>query len=397
LSDLQGRVVLLDYSAVWCGPSNLLAHDIPAIASQLAAMGIAFSYLPVLIDGPTAGVRGNQQDALNYFNHHHLPPGTHVLHLNGENAALNQPLPGLLDSFLGYSAVPSDNFGNGAFPTFALIDAHGVVRNVTLGYGGEIDALVDQISAIGPDTGVQITSAPATVTADHDATIEFTTTGGVPAQCSFDDAPFAPCSSPYVLADLTDGDHHVAITTGAEADAVVAWTVITVDTTITSGPGSGFIPIFTFTGNGSEFRCWSDDEVPYPCESPSGVFDMPGGAHTFHVASVLDGVADATPATMAFTTQPLPTITLVPDNANPTASDPVMFTVTVTDATTGDPVSGKVQFYGPEGPSLEILLDASGTATFTEPAFFFDYDEYVAYLGDADHGAGSGHAHIDVQ
>ena len=48
-------------------------------------------------------------------------------------AALNQPLSQILDSFYGYGAVPSDNFGNGAYPTMAMIDAHGIVRNVAIG------------------------------------------------------------------------------------------------------------------------------------------------------------------------------------------------------------------------------------------------------------------------
>lgn len=99
MSSLHGRVVLLDFSAVWCPPSNSLAHDIPTIASELQAHGIPFSYLPVLVDGPTPGVAATQQNAVNFFNHFKLPAGTHVLHVDGLPAALNQPLPGWDDSF----------------------------------------------------------------------------------------------------------------------------------------------------------------------------------------------------------------------------------------------------------------------------------------------------------
>lgn len=395
LSQLRGRVVLLDFSAVWCGPSNLLAHDVAEVASQLAARGIAFSYLPVLIDGPTPGVPGTQQNALNYYNKYKLPTGTHVLQMTGQAAALNQPLSSLLDSFYGYGAVPSDNFGKGAYPTMAMIDAHGVVREVEIGYGDGVDGLVQKLTAYGPDTGVQVTSAPSNPTTHHDATIEFTTTGDVQAQCSLDGAAFENCSSPYELANLADGAHQVAISIGAEADALVSWTVITLDTTITGGPGGGFIPAYNFVGTGVGFVCWTGGETPYHCESGWGIIDIPGGLQTFHVAAVDQfGNVDDTPATAEYTFQPLPTITLVPDNPNPGPSDAVTWTVTVTDATSGDPVTGSVQFYGPNGGSGDIALDASGTASYVEPAFFVGYSEDVLYTGNATHGAGELQVHV---
>lgn len=397
LSSLRGRVVLLDFSAGWCGPSNSLAHDIPTIASELQAQGIPFSYLPVLVDGPTPGVAATQQTATNFFTKYNLPAGTHVLHVDGLPAALNQPLPGWDDSFYGYGAIPDDNVGNLAFPTLAMIDAGGVVRGVSPGYAG-IDGVVSALSAIAPDTGVQVTSAPNQVTTSHDATIGFTTSGGVPATCSFDGGAFGPCTSPQTFSNVPDGDHTLEILAqGFQYSALVSWRVITLDTQITGGPGTGFIPAWTFTGNGVGFVCWTGNETPYPCQSGDGDIDIPGGVQTFHVAAVdAFGNQDDTPATDTYDFKPLPTITLVPDNPNPAPFDSVVWTVTVTDGG-GNPVTGQVQFYRPGDNGTDpIDLDANGSASITEPGIGAGYDLYVIFLGSATAGAEDHLAHINV-
>jgi thiol-disulfide isomerase/thioredoxin len=390
LSSLRGKAVLLDFSAVWCPPSAMLAHDIPQIVSDLQSQGIAFTYVPVLIDGPSPGVASTQANANTFFLRNKLPGQTHVLHMNGVGASPGAPLPPLLDQMYGYGAIPTDAAGGLAYPTLAFIDPDGVIHDVTVGYPG-IDSVESGLTAIAPDTGVQVTSAPPAVSGSTDATIEFTTTGNVQAQCSLDGAPFQDCDSPYALADLAAGPHSVEITIGLPYTTTIAWTVIPIDTTITGGPGLTPIPTFEFSGTGpvTGFECWSDDEAPYPCESPSGVYQMPGGSHVFHVAAVgADGLRDETPATMEFTTQPLPTITLVPDLPNPGPSDHVTWTVTVTDATTNAPVTGSVQFGSSFGQSGEIALAPDGTASYTETYAGGGYTEYVAYLGDSTHGAG---------
>jgi thiol-disulfide isomerase/thioredoxin len=391
LSSLRGKAVLLDFSAVWCGPSNQLAHDIPKIAGDLQSQGISFTYLPVLIDGPSVDVPSTQTNAANYFTKYKLPGQTHVLHMDGTGAAAGSPLPALLDAMYGYGAVPTDMQGGLAYPTLAFIDADGTIQDVSVGYPG-IESVEAGLAAIAPDTGVQVTSAPSAVSGSRDATIEFTTTGDVQAQCSIDGAAFADCDSPLQLTELADGPHSVEITIGLPYTALVSWTVIPIDTTITSGPGDTYVPTFEFTGSGNYtgFECWSDDETPYPCESPSGVYQMPGGLHTFHVAAVgANGLRDETPATMEFTTQPLPTMTLVPDNPNPGPTDHVTWTATFTDATTGDPVTGTVTFGNDMtglGPTIALAPD--GTASYTETFAGGGYTEYAVYNGDAAHGAG---------
>jgi thiol-disulfide isomerase/thioredoxin len=397
LSSLRGRVVLLDYSAVWCGPSNQLAREMSTIADALARKGIPFSYLPVLIDGPSPNVPGNQTNAFNYDNKYDLPVGTHVLHLDGQPAGLNQPLPGLMDSFYGFSAVATNQDGIGSYPTLAFIDPDGMVRKVSAGYDG-VDALVDELSSIGPDTGVQLTSAPPAVTTKHTASIEFTTTDDAPATCSLDGGAAQPCTSPHELADLSEGDHQVEISIGASAALVIGWRVIALETTITGGPGSGFIPAFEFSGTGVSFLCWTGDEEPYYCESGWQIGQIPGGLQTFHVASVDEfGHVDDTPATQELLFQPLPTISLVPDNEHPGPTDEVIWTVTVTDAEEGYPVTGEVVFFSTasEVPTT-VTLEADGTATYTEPAHALGYEVYVSYQADAAHGQTSTGVHIDI-
>lgn len=398
LSSLRGRVVLLDFSAVWCPPSQQLARDIPAIATKLAAKGIPFSYLPVLVDGPQEGVAGTQDDAQNFLNAFKLPTGTHVLHVDGSPVRLNQPLPAWSDQFHGYGALIDQNNGGGAYPTMAIIDTEGLVRYVTVGYGDGIDGLVSLLAEAGPDTGVQILAQPKFVTTQTTATIEFTTTGDVPAECSVDGGAFAACTSPFELTGLAVGDHQVAISIGGPWPAVATWSVIELDTFITGGPGDGFIPGWEFTGTGVGFVCWTGDETPYPCESGWGVFGIPGGLQTFHVAAVDEfGTVDDTPATDDYLFQPWPDITLVPSNPIPTGTETVTWTATVTDAITGDPVAGDVIFGTSEGiQSPPITLDSSGTATFDVAGNGFGYDIEVAFLGSADHGATSRVTHLNV-
>src|SRR5947209_6757808 len=57
LRDFSGSFVLLDFSAVWCGPSNVFSKDVqPLIAQDLSARGIPFTTITILLDGATPGV-----------------------------------------------------------------------------------------------------------------------------------------------------------------------------------------------------------------------------------------------------------------------------------------------------------------------------------------------------
>ncbi len=75
LSSFAGKYVLLQFTAVWCPPSNF---EVPQDRDEIAAlndsnaMGVEVVYLSVLLDGPNTNVPSTKQDAINWVNHFHL-------------------------------------------------------------------------------------------------------------------------------------------------------------------------------------------------------------------------------------------------------------------------------------------------------------------------------------
>ena len=75
--------VLLEISAVWCGPSNQFAHsgNIQAAIAYAKAHGVNVNEVTLLTDGPTQGVPSTQASAENWHNIYHISP---VLQANGD-------------------------------------------------------------------------------------------------------------------------------------------------------------------------------------------------------------------------------------------------------------------------------------------------------------------------
>ena len=139
-----------------------------------------------------------------------------------------------------------------------------------------------------------------------------------------DGAVFSSCTSPHTIAPaLGDGPHTFAVqaTDAAgneeEEPVVVDFTVDTVapDTTITSGPTHGGgtddpTPTFAFQSSepvGATFRCWVDNAVPAPCNSPHTTGTLSDGVHTFRVRAIdAAGNQDATVAVRTFTVDTTP-------------------------------------------------------------------------------------------
>jgi len=75
LSSFAGKYVLLQFTAAWCGPSNL---EVPQDRDEIAAlndsnaMGVEVVYLTVMLDGPSVNVPSTQVNAANWADHFDL-------------------------------------------------------------------------------------------------------------------------------------------------------------------------------------------------------------------------------------------------------------------------------------------------------------------------------------
>jgi MYXO-CTERM domain-containing protein len=147
-----------------------------------------------------------------------------------------------------------------------------------------------------PDT--LITSAPATAS-QATATFRFSSEADARFECSLDDAPFTPCTSPATYVNLTDGAHAFRVRTrdtAGNVDATPASHTWTVDltapvTTFTSAPsavGNQRTARFTFASNeaGVRFRCSLQWASPEDCTSPVTFTGLDEGSYSFQVFAI---------------------------------------------------------------------------------------------------------------
>jgi hypothetical protein len=159
-----------------------------------------------------------------------------------------------------------------------------------------------------------IDSGPSGPTSDPSPSFTFSADeAGSTFQCRVDSATFAPCSSPYTAASLSDGAHsfEVRATDGAgNVDSSPASRSFTVDTsppqtTIDSGPEgitNDPTPTFAFSSEaGAGFECRVDSATFTTCTSTYTAASLTDGAHSFEVRAT-DGAGnvDPTPASRGF-------------------------------------------------------------------------------------------------
>jgi len=199
-----------------------------------------------------------------------------------------------------------------------------------------------------PDT--QLLTGPAAASGSTSASFtfgSFDAGGGATFQCSTDGGAMADCTSPYELANLTEGPHTFAVRVRDAVGnfdptpAMRTWTVdlSTPDTMITSGP-TGTVPAasaafgFTATEDDVTYECSLDGAPFAACAAPVSFTNLGQGSHTFAVrASDLAGHTDASPASRTWTVDTVsPDVTFTAAPAEGATSGPrVSFAFTVSE------------------------------------------------------------------
>lgn len=205
--------------------------------------------------------------------------------------------------------------------------------------GDEIDPTPAQLAWLvdttAPDT--EITRAPAAVDNSVDVSIEFSSSEDDSTfECSAESGSFSPCTSPYSLTGLGEGDHSFsvraidALGNFDPSPAAHDWTLdaSAPDTTIVSGP-SGWLDstsaTFAFSsGDAAAFECQLDAGGWAACSSPVSYSGLAETGHTFSVRAVAStGEKDPTPAARSWivdVTAPVVTITSAPADPSFSAS-----------------------------------------------------------------------------
>jgi parallel beta-helix repeat protein len=274
--------------------------------------------------------------------------------------------------------IADDNRGWGINAGLASIDGSGNVATGNL-KPEQCVGVVCKEEWNPPET--MITDHPADPTNSTSVTIAFVGTddtsppSGLRFECSVDEAPFAPCTSPAEYGGLGEGAHTftvVATDRAGNVDPTPAsstWTIDTTppETTITDRPADltrSTSATFGFSADepGSTFQCSLDNEPFTSCAAPAEYGGLGEGAHTLRVmATDRAGNTDPTPATHAWTIDTTPPETTIDSGpADPTTAASATFT-----------------FSSEPGSTLQCSLDAAAFATCTSPAEYHGLDEGV--------------------
>ncbi len=117
LSELRGKVVLIDFWATWCGPCRFISPKLSALQGRFGAQG--FKVVGITTDAPEVAATFAEKSQMKY---------SIVSDESGET---------------------SRAYGVSGIPTLFIVDKKGVIRDVFVGYNDEFDArLESQITAL---------------------------------------------------------------------------------------------------------------------------------------------------------------------------------------------------------------------------------------------------------
>ena len=120
LYDHLGDVIVIDFSAAWCGPCQMAADYTQALQDDYRDKGV--QVVTVLIDGPTGGVAPTEQDIDNWVIRHSITTAP--------------ILRGSRDYIIDYTGIGGYNLA--AFPTYLYIDRNMKFYAGHTGYSDEV-------------------------------------------------------------------------------------------------------------------------------------------------------------------------------------------------------------------------------------------------------------------
>lgn len=126
LSDFAGKYVLLQFTSVWCGPSQFEVpqdRDETAALNASNAMGTDVVYLTVMLDGPYVGIASTQQNAIYWASRFDLD--TPVLFTE------NDTTKSAVQQHMTYDIVAGQD--EPAVPTSIFIRPNGTIFDVRIG------------------------------------------------------------------------------------------------------------------------------------------------------------------------------------------------------------------------------------------------------------------------
>lgn len=184
---------------------------------------------------------------------------------------------------------PRDIVGLGAGPhTFAVRvrDAVGNFDPTPATRAWMVDVTAPETSITAGPSGLEPIASASFSFASNEADATFA--------CSLDGAPFAPCTSPFSVAGLGQGEHAFAVRAvdlAGHVDptpATRAWTVDTIppDVSISAGPANGSASgprvSFGFSASDGALACSLDGGAFTGCASPAA-FSLPAGPHELRI------------------------------------------------------------------------------------------------------------------
>jgi hypothetical protein len=210
---------------------------------------------------------------------------------------------------------------------------------------------------------VTIGDEPANPTKSRSA--HFTFTAEAAPQCSLDNAPFTPCTSPWDYDDLPDGPHTFVVkatdAAGNTGQAIYAWRIDNVAPAVIitqkpNDPSNVKSPTFSFVVNegGTTTECKLDAASFLVCPSPKSYSNLPDGQHLFTVRAT-DGAGNTSQAAYTWRLETkFPIATLIDTPRNPSTTTSARFE------------------FSPSRPqaTLECQLDGGAWAPCTTPAVY---------------------------